>query len=374
MVEVGHPSRHLHISYFVILVVASIALTNPMNVAFIGNRDTLQNAFYPADSNSENYSPRAQEETSDTIFSPPIPVDLPDIVFSSIRPVRDTYDITGMYDIKITDNGTLYAVWGACTNNSYVICFSKSRDGIHWSDIKHISRTGAWGDRGRPKLAITPDGKYVFAGWVDLRNDPDGKFTTGSDDNRLDIYFAYSTDHGEHFEEDKKINADGPDHSCEWINDITCDPTGKYVYVLTTASGSGVSTDVYVIRSTDSGATFEGEIMVNTQNDGWYCEASDIEISPFDPEVIYIAWERGFDPEIVFSVSTDGSTTFYSKVIGTDPEWSSGSYSPRIVLANNSIFILWCNNKGLYYSVSLDNQYFPNFYLPDGCGVQQQTC
>jgi len=154
-------------------------------------------------------------------------------------------------------DGTVYVSWGG--NNR--IMFDKSYDGgvtfgkdVFVTDQPggwDITIPGLWRANGLPQtLCDTTDSPYrgtIYIVWSDQRNGEDN----------TDIFLIKSTDQGETWGDMVKVNTDtGRAH--QFFPWATIDPATGYLYIVfyDRRNHSGDTTDVYVAKSTDGGASF----------------------------------------------------------------------------------------------------------------------
>ena len=160
----------------------------------------------------------------------------------------------------IGSNGEIYVSWAGPLG----IVFEKSTDGGNtWleNDIFVTSQPGGWlfiipgGGSGGIGLPITAcdisGGSYdgtIYINWTDQRNGPDD----------TDVWMIKSTDGGNTWGQVKRVNDDPPGRH-QFLTWMTVDQVTGYLYFVfyDRRNFTNYFTDVYLVRSTDAGETFE---------------------------------------------------------------------------------------------------------------------
>lgn len=112
--------------------------------------------------------------------------------------------VSALYD---TNRKQFYAAWDDNRKGDLDAWFSKSADGVHWSEPQRLNDDPVGTKRGQyfPQLALAPDGRLV-ADWYDFRNDRYPVPTPSAGSSALDegsdlgqwsdVYLTYSDDGG----------------------------------------------------------------------------------------------------------------------------------------------------------------------------------
>jgi len=206
----------------------------------------------------------------------------PDIYTRTDRMVSDPVNsIKTEAKIITGPNNTLYAVWTDGRNGPVFnkdIFFSYSTDGgLTWSS--DITVCGAYGNQESPALAYHNGRLYVV--WEDSRNSSRG----------YDIYFAYSTDGGLHWNEVGPINDDSG--NARQVNpSITVNPTNGHIYVVWQDQRNG-NNDIYFAMSADGGQTWSRNVFVTDYPYARQQSQSAPAIAYVPPPIdkIYVVWE-----------------------------------------------------------------------------------
>jgi hypothetical protein len=210
-----------------------------------------------------------------------------------------------------------------------------------------------------PTVTVGPGGQ-VYVAWVDCLSDED--CTTANPD----IYFAKSTDNGQHFSDRVLVSDDGPDAFAN-APKIATDGDGN-IYVVwhdnRAATPDDDSWDVYMAKSTDGGESFGASVMVDEHVANAYQYEPDLAVTP--EGTIYVSWERYFydsdaqqwESDVYVAKSTDGGASF-----GTNVEVSDGAgfqYKSAIgVGSSGNVYVAWTDFRSdasgdVYFARSVD--------------------
>jgi hypothetical protein len=192
-----------------------------------------------------------------------------------------------------------------------------------------------------PTITVGPGGQ-VYVAWVDCLSDED--CTTANPD----IYFAKSTDNGQHFSARVLVSDDGPDAFAN-APKIAIDGDGN-IYVVwhdnRAATPSDDSWDVYMAKSTDGGGSFGASVLVDEHVASTYQYEPDLAVTA--DGTIYVSWERYFydadamqwDADVYVAKSSDGGASF-----GTNVKVSDGAnyqYKSAIgVGSSGNVYVAW---------------------------------
>jgi hypothetical protein len=156
------------------------------------------------------------------------------------------------------------------------------------------------------------------------------------------ILFTRSTDGGASFSTPISVS-DDQGRSFSFLSAIAAD--GNNVYVVWTRVTDRA--DLFLVKSTDGGATFSSPIQVENRGNA---RASAIAVSG---DNVYVTWadfttsQSSLEPEIFFAASIDGGATFNTPV---DISNTAGTLSrlPSIAAFGNNAYVVWidCNPNG----------------------------
>jgi hypothetical protein len=269
------------------------------------------------------------------------------ITFSAHKKINDDGGETTQYNpsIAVDDTGYIYVVWIDERNGDRDVYFAKSNDsGNTFSVNKRIDDDVGGTIQDLSSIAVSDVGD-IYVVWMDKRNGDD------------DIYFANSTDGGNTFSPNKKVNDDAGS-AFQLEPSITVDNVGN-IYIAWTDTRNGDS-DIYFVNSTDGGNIFSSNKKVN--DDGVAAGQGTSHIRAKGANNIYLVWEDNRDGnwDIYFANSTDGGNTFSSNKKINDDGSGVSQYNPFIAIdIVGNIYITWDDrrnsNPDIYFANSTDN-------------------
>lgn len=208
--------------------------------------------------------------------------------------------------IRVADDGTVYAAW---LTNPFGTVFSRSEDhGQTWTDPIRIAPQLKWDDH--PWLVVAPNGEDVYIGT-----------------NMVDSYIVSSHDRGDTWSKPVKTNTEDDQYFFHEGGVVLPDGT-----VVFSSTGYGCCpygklswkrpTQVWIIRSTDGGASWE-QVHVDTAATPPVCEAkgcpeaqygSQGSVATDDQGNLLYAYNAGTQARggerIWFRTSSDGGATW----------------------------------------------------------------
>ena len=229
-----------------------------------------------------------------------------------------------------SDGLTVYAVWRDFRNGSSDIYFSKSADGgATWLPTDVRLDTDAAGESSSDDPQITCEGQNLYVVWEDDRDD--GK----------DIRFQRSTDGGDTWlAADVRLDLDLPGAAAS--GDAFVAAGGTNVYVIWEEERDG-QRDVYFRGSTDSGATFGPEMLLNTNGAG--ASLSDRPRISASGANVAVVWHdnRNGSLDIFANVSRDGGATWLASDVrlDTDAAGAAQSSDPEVEMDGARVFVAW---------------------------------
>jgi len=213
-------------------------------------------------------------------------------------------------------NGTLFAAWEDGRNGGVYdrdIYFSRSTDGGNtWISNIRINATQASAiNQISPDLAWDPARNRLYAVWQDGRN------------GNYDIYFAYSTNYGDSWSANQKLN-DDVGTAAQMNPSVVVEPTGgaPLVYVVWQDKRNG-NDDVYLIRSNDGGVNWSPSYFVTDDPDMTLQNQVAPSVDVDGLGTVYACWEdwrAPVNPDIYCARSFDSGETFGIDVPVTYPD------------------------------------------------------
>lgn len=276
--------------------------------------------------------------------------------------ISDVY--TGAYAMVATDTkGGVYATWYSFP--TLELCFTYSHDGGKtWSNVTKLC--GGVIGCSDPDVAVDPKNGYVYVDWLDNR--------TG----HTDVYICGSVDRGVSFSSAIMVNnVEGSDivsvdNGVSYSTHVAVADDGT-VYVAWVDNRTNPSySDIYLAKSTDHGQTFNTNTRVNPY------EPNTLHVSPWitvdDAGIVYVAYTSYIFPESIYlTKSLDGGLTFKAPVKVNDDNTNSYRGKKEVVVSRSGeIYIVWTDGRGsanwnIYFATSLDGglSFSPNVLVND---------
>ena len=159
---------------------------------------------------------------------------------------------TNSFNPQIAADGpSVFVTWSDNQNGAFDILFARSTDsGNTWQDPIRIDSDQPAGGAfsAFPQIATGQGGSNVYITWEDFRN---GEGETGG----LDIYFARSTDRGQSFSPDARLDtSDDPGAHNSFVPKISAD--NDDIYIVWHDDRFGDSNDGFMVYSGDAGITW----------------------------------------------------------------------------------------------------------------------
>ncbi len=253
-------------------------------------------------------------------------------------PLHVTHNIGNSGIPKLSANADqVYLTWEDNSRGDYEVFLSKSSDsGASFHVPVDISTTT--GQSGTPEVVVS--GNNVYAVWMDN--------TSGN----YDIFFTKSTDGGNTFAKPIDITSlkgdSGYPQLAVWKNNI---------YVTWTQTMTGINYDVYFVKSTNNGDTFDTPINLsnNFGPSGWPKIASDGNI--------YVSWVDSspgkFD--VMITKSTDGGNTFENATNLSHSK--TESYENDMATLGNVVYMVWQEGQSGNHTIvfSKSTTFVPEF-------------
>ncbi len=290
---------------------------------------------------------------------------------SNVR-VNDVPGTAGLFGatVVVDRHHRAHVVWFDNRDGDYDIYYageSDRRDGVTPAvrvndDKDHPVEADAFGDgepagsadpafQTLPSLAVDRNGT-IYAAWQDYRR------------NQADIYFAKSTDGGQTFSRNLRVN-DDIGRAGQLYPSIAVDARGR-LYLAWHDFRKG-NQDIYFSRSTDGGKTFSRNIRVNDDQGT---------AGQFNPSLgvdaegtVYLAWHdlRDGNADIYFAVSRDGGATFDPNLKINDDRGDAYQFHPSLgVGSKGAVAVAWEDYRNgqadiyLAYSVDGGHTFRPN--------------
>jgi hypothetical protein len=279
-----------------------------------------------------------------------------------------------------TSGSHVYVGWG--TDDAYPLFRHSSNNGGTWESAVELPGAGY----GVENFGIAATGSYVYAVWLDVvgcGGEDSIEFARSTDNGATwdgttmagcsefvssplmavsgskifvlyaeggDIHIIRSTDNGATWNSETNLS-NNPGSSR--FNSIAIQGSNVYV-IWTQLNAGGTLADIFLKRSTDSGATWKSSKNVSN-NDGW-SENGQVAVSGSN---VYFTWEDDTDGdiEILFKRSTNKGATL--KAVVKISNNAGDSTDARMMLIGSNIFVVWMDdtpgNNDVLHRRSTDN-------------------
>jgi hypothetical protein len=282
----------------------------------------------------------------------------------------------GMPSIAVDSNGAIFVAFNKfnTSNQSKGIYLARSNNGgLSFDHFVKVNDNISWGEQ--PSIAVGPDDKIHIV-WTDWRNDADFMWVSGGGIdgvNNPDLYYANSTDGGDTFNPNVRID---DDVGTNWVATstsrriIAIDSEGG-VHVVWMDGREGFIT-IYYANSTDGGITFNGGIRIPDVVS--LAGNPSIAIDPDDD--IYVVWydnrNATTNADIYLAMSTDKGISFRGDVRVNDDLTDRGQQFPVTTAHESFVAVVWEDQRSggssVYFSKSIDkgSTFSPNIMVNDG--------
>ncbi|MCK4444999.1 MAG: hypothetical protein KAW09_10670, partial [Thermoplasmata archaeon] len=236
-------------------------------------------------------------------------------------------------EVKVDDVGVIHVVWTDTRDwPSQGIYYTKSADGgkTFLPAVSVTDKTS--GAKIGPAFDLGPNG-WIHVAWMDVRG------------SSYDIYYANSKDGGMTFGDNKKVNDDSY-FGGQGSPDIAVDENG--VIHVAWRDGRSHDTDIYYANSTDGGNSFNTNLRVN-DFDGASLNYAVTVIDTDSSGTPHVAWEDkrntpvgGERQDIYYATFSDSRDGFGPNVRVTDDAINRRQASPSIVVTpTDVIYLVW---------------------------------
>lgn len=244
--------------------------------------------------------------------------------------------------IAVDNNDNVYMVWQDERNGNWDIYFAKSTDGgkSFGTNIR-VNDDTSTSNQGTPSITIDKN-EDIYIVWADERN------------GNYDIYFSKSTNGGESFNTNVRVN-DDTGSSSQSAPSLAVDGNGNVYIVWTDGRNKGIddyNLDIYFAKSTNGGGSYNTNIPVN-DNIGLSSQ-KDPSITIDRSGNIFVVWtdkrNKGSDDDnsdIYFAKSNNGSSSFDTDIRVNDDTGIHYQSNPSIAIDNDgNIYVVWmdCRN------------------------------
>ena len=253
----------------------------------------------------------------------------------------DAQSLTNSLDPSIIGTGSgattrLHVGWRDLTGGTSPHVYTvRSLDGGATFPVAPVRLDTAGGPVFAPRMAL-PGATGVVWGWPDFRGGP----------NYREAYSRRSTDSGATLQTEVKINGLGGT-AVQDSYDLSLASSGTNVYATWETFTGTRQREVFVARSTDSGATWSTPLQLSTP-----AGASFVAAQPHIAAAgtnVFVTWRdnRSGSLDVFLRASTDSGATFGAEMrmdTGT-PAGSSSSFDPAIAASGTAAWVVWIDDR-----------------------------
>lgn len=245
--------------------------------------------------------------------------------------------------------GAVYAAWADARDGQTDIYLNRSTNGATWgpSDLRLDTTTAGASESGAPRICA--EASFVGVAWEDRRNGPH------------DIFFRHSQDRGATWPaSEARIDTDLPGAAFSRLPKALV--SGSLVLVLWQDGRSG-STDVYLNRSPDGGATWQtADIRVDSASGGTVISTNPV--MALAGSTLYVAWDdnravsTSFD--IFFRRSPDAGATWPTPEVQINAAVpGQHGTQPQIAVQDHHVYVTWMEARtagmqDVFFNFSVD--------------------
>ncbi len=254
-------------------------------------------------------------------------------------------DVTPAYtgyqpSIAVGSDGVAYLAFAGWAGSTYGtdIFFTKSSDGGRtWTTPLRVNGDAGGATQLEPSVALDVDNN-IYISWSDNRN------------GNYDIFFAESTDGGQSFSANVRVN--DVTTNAQMDSDLAIDSQGSVplVHVVWTDNRNAITTgpDIYYANSTDGGLSFNPSQRIN--NDATGAEQAHPSIALGPDRSAYVVWDDprtgGRGRDIYFTKSTDLGNTWVPNILINDDTGNIAQTDPAIAVdETGAIFLAWTDGR-----------------------------
>jgi hypothetical protein len=240
--------------------------------------------------------------------------------------------------IAVDINENVYVAWQDERNGSMDIYFTKSTNGGHsfGTNVRVDDSGKSFSDQEHPFIVVDKNG-IIYLVWFDVRN------------GNRDIYFAKSTDGGKSFQRNVRVDDTGSSPSNQYRVSMALDNDGN-IYVVWSDDRNG-RRDIYFSKSTDGGESFGKNVRVDDTG----LPSDSIQAWPRicvdRGENIYVSWfdarNEKLNYDIYFAKSTDGGNSFWKNIRVDDTgRWRTRQCRPCMAIdPDGNLYIVWDDER-----------------------------
>jgi hypothetical protein len=194
--------------------------------------------------------------------------------------------------LSVGTDGAIHAAWTDERSGHRDIYYAKSTgDGATWSRNVRVNDDVVAADQNYPTLAVDEQG-HVHIAWEDNRN------------GNYDIYYAHSTGVGETFSVNRRVNDDSGQGN-QYLPAIALGPDGS-LHLAWQDGRSTSSYDIYSAYSTNDGDTFSTNVRVNDETLVNYDTRSGIDVDSAGR--VHVTWAN--NQQMYYASSSDRGVSF----------------------------------------------------------------
>jgi RHS repeat-associated protein len=241
-------------------------------------------------------------------------------------------------DIAVDENSNLYVVWTDCRDTNEDIYFRRSTDGgVTWGAASRVNDDPGTSSQSEPAIAMDGVGR-VYVVWTDYRN------------GDRDIYFSRSTDGGQTWSANVRVNDDGGTENQRHPDLAVDEASNAYAVWEDWRDSVTERCDIYFARRDADTGLWGQNVRINKDTNGAYQFHSSIDVD--EVSRVHVVWEdwRSQSDEVYSIRSPDGGQNWDAELIVS--EYGAKNFLPSVAVeGDGDAYAVWVDDPPDQYNI-----------------------